>query len=111
MSPYWTIYCTLGKFSKPVAIIILPKLLTFLGNFCKGVKIINFSREICFGQLIETFGDFLLVALPTTSRSLPEFHFGRRVWPREAFEEVAGVASDLRRAHVERVVEAGSSGT
>ena len=94
-----------------MAIIILPKLLTFLGNFCKGVKIINFSREIRFGQLIETFGDFLLVALPTTSRSLPEFHFGRRVWPREAFEEVAGVASDLRRAHVERVVEAGSSGT
>ena len=30
--PDWTIYCTLGNFSKPGATIILP---TFLGNFCK----------------------------------------------------------------------------
>ena len=34
--PDWAIYCTLGNFSKPVATIILP---TFLGNFCKAVKI------------------------------------------------------------------------
>ena len=25
---------------------------TFLGNFCKGVKIIHFSSEIIFGQLL-----------------------------------------------------------
>ena len=31
-----------------------------LGNFCKGVKIFHYSREIPFGQLLQTFGDFLL---------------------------------------------------
>ena len=35
-----------------------------LGNFCKIVKIFHFSREILFGQLLQTFGDFLLVTLP-----------------------------------------------
>ena len=39
-------------FSNPVATVILPKLPTFLGNFCKGVKIFNFSSEILFGQLL-----------------------------------------------------------
>ena len=34
-----------------------------LGNFCKGVKIFHISSEIIFGQLIWTFGDFLLVTL------------------------------------------------
>ena len=45
----WAILCTLGNFSKPVDIIILPKLPTFLGNFCIGVKIFHFSIEIIFG--------------------------------------------------------------
>ena len=45
-------FCTLGSHSKPVATIILPKLPTLLGNFCKGVKIIHFSCEIVFGQLL-----------------------------------------------------------
>ena len=31
--------------------------------FCKGVKISNFSSEIIFGQLLQTFGIFLLVTL------------------------------------------------
>ena len=39
-----------GHFSKAFATIILPKSPTFLGNFCKGVKIFNFSCEIIFGQ-------------------------------------------------------------
>ena len=34
-----------------------------LGNLCKGVKIFHFSGEIIFGQLLWTFGDFLLVTL------------------------------------------------
>ena len=34
------------------------------GNFCKGVKIFNFSSGIIFGQLLQTFVDFLLVTLP-----------------------------------------------
>ena len=40
--PDWAIYWTLGNFSKPVATNSLPKSPTFLGNFCKGVKIIHF---------------------------------------------------------------------
>ena len=46
-----------------MATINLPKSLTFLGDFCKGVKIIKFSSEIIFGQLLQTFDDFLLVTL------------------------------------------------
>ena len=61
--PDWAIYCTLGKFLKPVAAIILPKSLIILGNFCKDVEIFNFSSEIIFGQFLQTFGDFLLITL------------------------------------------------
>ena len=46
--PDWAIYWTFGHFSKPLGILILPKTPTFLGNFCKGVKIFNFSSEIIF---------------------------------------------------------------
>ena len=56
--PDWTIYWTLGNFSQPLATFTLPKSPTFLRNFCKGVKIFNFSSEIIFGQLLQTFGDF-----------------------------------------------------
>ena len=63
MWPDLSIFCFLGKHLKPAASIILPKLSTLLGNFCKGVKIIHFSSEIIFGQLLWTFGDFLLVTL------------------------------------------------
>ena len=31
---------------------------TFLGNFCKGVKIYHFSSEIIFRELLLTFGNF-----------------------------------------------------
>ena len=50
--PDWAIYYILGNFSKPLETIILPKTPTFLGNFCKGIKIFNFSSEIIFGQLL-----------------------------------------------------------
>ena len=40
-----------------------PKSSTFLGIFCKDVKIYHFSNEIIFGQLLYTFGDFFLVTL------------------------------------------------
>ena len=63
MWPDWTIYWTLGNFSKSVATISLPKSPTFLGNFCKGVKILIFCGRRIFGQLLQTFGDFLLVTL------------------------------------------------
>ena len=45
-------FCTLGNHSKLVATIILPKSPTLLGKFCKGVKIIHFSSEFIFGQLL-----------------------------------------------------------
>ena len=51
VGPDWAIYWTLGNFSKSVATINLSKSPTFLGNFCKGVKIYHFSGEIIFGQL------------------------------------------------------------
>ena len=51
-----------GQLLKPLAI-NLPKSPTFLGNFCKGVKICHFSSEIIFGQLLSTFGDFFPVTL------------------------------------------------
>ena len=56
--PNWVIYWTLGLYSKPFATINLPKSPTFLGNFCKGVQIFNFSSNIIFGQLLWTFVDF-----------------------------------------------------
>ena len=57
------IFCTLGNFSKPVATIIVPKLSTFRAIFCKGVNISHFSNEIIFGQLLQTFGNLILVTL------------------------------------------------
>ena len=61
--PDWAIYRYLGNFLKPLATINLPKSPTILGNFCKGDKIFHFCIEIGFGQLLQTFGDFLLVTL------------------------------------------------
>ena len=50
--PDLAIIWTLGKFIKPLATMKLPKSPRFLGNFCKGVKIVHFSSEIIFGQLL-----------------------------------------------------------
>ena len=68
--PDWAIYLNLGMFSKPLATINLSKSRSFLGNFCKGVKIINFTSETIFGQLLKTFGNFYLVTLLSTRVSL-----------------------------------------
>ena len=46
----------------------LPKYTTFIGNFCKGVKIFHFSSELIFGQLLQTFGNFLLVTLDVIAK-------------------------------------------
>ena len=57
--PDWAIYWTLDNFLKPLATINLrPNHPTFLGNFCKGVKIYHFISEIIFGQLLWTLCDF-----------------------------------------------------
>ena len=48
--PDWAIYWSLGNFLKPLSTINLPKYHTFLGNFCKGVKIYHFSSEIHLGN-------------------------------------------------------------
>ena len=50
--PDLAIYWTLGKFLKSLATIYLPEPPTFLGNFCNGVKMYNFSSEIIFEQLL-----------------------------------------------------------
>ena len=50
--PDWAIYWTLRNFLKPLATFNLPKSTTFLGIFCKGVKIDHFSSETIFGQLL-----------------------------------------------------------
>ena len=42
-----------------------------LRQFCKCVKIIHFSCEIVFGQLLWPFGDFHLVTLATTALRVP----------------------------------------
>ena len=44
------IYWTLGNFLKPLATINLPESPTFLDNFCKCVKIYNFSSNIILGN-------------------------------------------------------------
>ena len=53
-----------GQLLKPLTTINLPKSPTFLGNFCKGVKIYHFSSEIIFGQLLQTFGNFFWSTVP-----------------------------------------------
>ena len=60
-----TILCDLLHFGQ-----LFQTLPTFLGNFCKGVKILHFSGEIVFGQLLSTFGNFLLVTLFIRQHSL-----------------------------------------
>ena len=67
-----TIYWTLGNFSKPLATINLHISPTLLGS--KGVNIFNFSSKIIFGQLLRTFGDFLLVTLLLTKSELTQPH-------------------------------------
>ena len=48
-----------GKYLKPLSTINLPKSSTFLGNFCKGVKIYHFSSEIIFaGTFIDIWQFF-----------------------------------------------------
>ena len=58
-----------GQLLKPLAIINLSKTPTFLGNYCKGVKMYHFSSETIFGQLLTTFGDFYLVTLIINRKS------------------------------------------
>ena len=50
-------------FHSPLATISLPKSPTFLGNFYKDVKILNFYIKIIFGQLLLTFWRLFLVTL------------------------------------------------
>ena len=50
--PDLAIFWTLGNFLKPLAQINLPKSPTFLGKFCKGVKIFHFSSEIIFSTYV-----------------------------------------------------------
>ena len=68
-----------GNFSKPVATITLPKVPTFLGNFCGVVKIFHFACEIILGQLLWTFGNFLLVTLDLLEDRMVVWKYVREV--------------------------------
>ena len=74
--PDWAIYFTLGKHSKPVATIILPKLLTLLGNFCKGVKVIHFSTS--WNHFWATFIDAIFYWSHCWTKSMPAIDIGKR---------------------------------
>ena len=63
-----------GQLLKSLATINLPKAPTFLGNFCEGVKIYNFSSEIIIMQLLLTFVDFFLVTLVLCDTTVPSSH-------------------------------------
>ena len=82
--PDWAIYWPLGNFSKPVATINLPNYSTFLGNFCKCVKIFNFSSEIILGQHLRVFTSHTALntlSLSTTEREIePEKHLECLYW-------------------------------
>ena len=54
----WTIYWTLGNFSKSFSTINLSTSPTLLGNFCKGVKIFDFSSEIILGNIFRHVATF-----------------------------------------------------
>ena len=58
----------------------MPKSPTILRQFCNGVKIMNFSSEIIFGQLLYTFGDFYLVTLLEAVIKGYESTYMRRHW-------------------------------
>ena len=60
MWPDWAIFCTLGNFFKPLATISLAKSLTFLGNFCKGVKISFFQWNIFWATFTDIWRFFLV---------------------------------------------------
>ena len=48
----------LGNFSKNVTSITFPKSTTFLGIFCKGVKIFHFSSELILGNFLKHLATF-----------------------------------------------------
>ena len=73
--PDWEIYGTLGNFLKTLATINLPKSSTFLGNFCKGVKI-YFSSEIIFGLLFIDIGQIFWSHCECYQRVNAFFNFG-----------------------------------
>ena len=77
-----------GQLFKLLATINLPKSLAFLGNFCKGVKIFNFTSKINFGQLLQTSGNHLLVTLWTKSHgsSINWFFFRHLLKPKISHE-------------------------
>ena len=56
--PDWVVCGTLDNFSKPLAAIYLPKSHTFLGDFCKGVKIFIFLVKSFLGNFYRNLAFF-----------------------------------------------------
>ena len=69
-----------------LATLNLPKSLTFLSNFCKGVKIYHFSSKTIFGEVLLTFGNFFLVTLALihlASEATIKFAFLEQCWQKQ----------------------------
>ena len=75
--PDWSIYCTLGDFSKPVEIIILPKMSIFKGNFL--LRCPNLSFFQC-NHLWATFSDIWRLLMVTLS-----------LWPNQRIQFVVKI--------------------
>ena len=58
-----------GQLSKACGSNYFAQIAHILGNFCKCVKMFHFYCEIIFGQLLYTFGDFLLVTLDMSTHN------------------------------------------
>ena len=76
MWPDLAIYWTLGNFLNPLAAINLPKSPTFLGNLCKGVKLIIFLVKSFLGNFFRHLAIFFWSHGPSlTHYPLPDKSF------------------------------------
>ena len=74
--PDWAIYCTLGQLFKACGNNYFAQISHILGNFCKGVKIFNFSSGIIFGNFYRHLATFYWSYCLTTPPSKGRKRFG-----------------------------------
>ena len=72
--PDLAIYWTLSNFLKPLATIKLPQSPPFLGNFCKGVKIIHFLVKPFLGNFYRNLAIFIYYNLLMSLLLYPFFY-------------------------------------
>ena len=74
------IFFTFGNFSKPVGTIILPKLPTFLGYFCKRVQKLSFLMKYFWGTFIDIIVWLEAVLLEKVIKNNPIFGRQKHNW-------------------------------